>query len=213
MFTLIIYCLFIFIVDGEGLVAYLWSGLGEKVRAIILVPVGPCQSVLVTTVNKLILTLLKQMKGSHAWSTGLTSFSWWVTHLIKSACSLLSEWEGKAGLRPQGTCSSPAYSAQSLSPCLFVERLIKECSALRGFTTSGSFWADEHGHPIMFPSRVHWGMWLHTPWSAFLCATVSTPVSGTSSSTAALNAGFSSRLKILQFGWGEWMMMVSFWSI
>lgn len=56
--------------------------------------------------------------------------------LIKRACSLLSQWEGKAGLRPGGTRCSPAYSAQSFSPCLslFVERLIKERSALRGFS-------------------------------------------------------------------------------
>lgn len=73
---------------------------------------------------------------------------------IECTCDLWLTERVKAGLRPRGTIYSLAYSAQSLSPCLslFVERLIKERSALRGFTVSGSLWADEHGHPIMSPT-------------------------------------------------------------
>lgn len=97
------------------------------------------------------------MKGSDAGSVQLTSSSCCVRSDVPAACW---ECEGKAGLRPRGTSYSPACSAQSLSPCLpvFVERLIKEQSALRGLTTSGSFGADEHGHPFMFPSGVRWGV-------------------------------------------------------
>ena len=73
-------------------------------------------------------------------------------------------WGVKARLWPRGTCYSPADSAQSLSPCLslFVERLIKARSVLGGFTASGSFWADAHGRPIMFPRQVPRDMKVHT---------------------------------------------------
>ncbi len=71
------------------------------------------------------------------------------------------EWEGKAGLRLRGTFCSLADSAQSLSPCLsvFVESLIKEPSALWGFTTSGSFEQMNTDIPLCFPVGWRWGMW------------------------------------------------------
>lgn len=85
----------------------------------------------------------------------------------------VKDWEGKAGLRPTETWYGLASSAQIFSLCLlvFVEILIKELSALRRLSTSGSFIADECGHPSMFPSGEHWVMQecieptLQQPWT------------------------------------------------
>lgn len=117
------------------------------------------------------------------------------------------EWEGKAGIRPIGTCYSPAYSAQSLPPCLnlFVERLIKDPGALRGFTTSGSSGADEHGHPIMFPSGVRRGMCERTHPCGPACEQLWTNLwawAHTNRCTSASVVRFCARLQTL--GSGGW---------
>lgn len=85
-----------------------------------------------------------RVKGSDAQltSSGWRGTAWWARW----------EREGKAGLRPRGTCCSAAYSAQSLNPCLlvFLGRLIKERSSAHRTRGTG-FGVDERGHPIMLP--------------------------------------------------------------
>lgn len=112
------------------------------------------------------------------------------------------EGEGKAGLRPRGTSYSPACSAQSLPPCLpvFVEKLIKEQSALRGLSTSGSFGVDEPGHPIMFPSGVRSGMWV--------CTDLRVPAreQAWKNPARAPAAWFGARLNVTGIRGWEWMV-------